>query len=75
MHEIISADPYFVDFWKGLGHSTRLVGSRNRLSYLHDETPSSGIAPVIGVFKAQNDVLALLHFGAHHVLHLLGTVL
>ena len=44
-------------------------------SDLHDKASSSGIAPIIGVFQAQDDVLPLLHLGPHHVFHLLGTVL
>ena len=43
--------------------------------YLHDQAAGGGVAPVIGVLQAQDDVLPLLHLHAHHALHLLGTVL
>ena len=42
---------------------------------LHDQAPCGGVAPVVGVFQTQQDVLLLLHLQAHHPLHLLGAVL
>lgn len=43
--------------------------------YLHDNPPRGCIGPVVVVLEAQDDVLLLLHLGAHHGLHLLGEAL
>ena len=45
------------------------------LTRLHDEAARGCVGPVVGVLKAQDDVLALLHLVAHHVLHLLRALL
>lgn len=52
-------------------HCVHVKGSTD----LHDQTSGGGIAPVIGILQAQDDVLTLLHLHAHHALHLLGAVL
>ena len=45
------------------------------LTRLHDEAARGGIGPVVGVLQAEDDVLALLHLVAHHVLDLLRALL
>ena len=43
--------------------------------HLHDHAAAGGIAPVVGILQAQDDVLLLLHLVAHHVLNLLRALL
>lgn len=39
--------------------------------YLHDKAAGGGVAPIVGVLQAEDDVLGLLHLGLDHGLHLL----
>lgn len=44
-------------------------------AHLHDHAPAGGVGPVVGVFEAEDDVLALFHLLPHHVLNLLCALL